>query len=359
MTAGNAATDLKTLRVGVISPNLAYSLDWFPDTEHGDAAWPLESVAKRVALLFDRIYLTHDLDVTCELVGGYAENAETATLRYLAEQRLLFTPKELGYDSGEAFIAAHTTGAAAALHRRLIRVGNPWGDEEPGDMKYIGQPDIGDFDAQNGWHPRSRVGWNDPKIKTRKMLYENLLMRRNVAMLRAAGCENVAIVGRQYENLPPAKRSHPVWCVVLKELPQLDIRAPWEDVLGFRQEERTQHLVRSLRRWVRKIVAENWSAAELEDEIKELVYQYERHMHASRISGTKEALEIVITGVAELAEDVVKLRLGKLAKLATAILNQRAARLREESTAPGRELALIPEAQRVFGTDEELDHISS
>lgn len=347
MTLGTTATNLKALRVGVISPNLAYGLDWYPDSEDRDAVWPLESVAKKVSLLFDRIYLTHDLDVTCELVG-YAENTETATLRYLAERGLLFTPKELGYDSGEAFITAYTTGAAAALHRRLIRVGNPYGDEEPGEMKYIGQPDIGDIDAQNGWHPRSRVGWNDPKIKTRKMLYESLLVRRNVAMLRAAGCENVAIVGRQYENLPPSKRSHPVWRVVLKELPQLDTSAPWEDVLSFRQEDRTQHLLRSLRRWVRKIVAEDWSAAELEDEIKELVYQYERHMRASRISGAKEALEIMITGAAELAEDVVKLRLGKLAKLATAILNRRAVLLREESTAPGRELALIPETHRTF-----------
>lgn len=348
MTAGNAATDLKTLRIGVISPNLAYGLDWMPDSDHRDAVWPLESVAKKVSLLFDRIYLTHDLDVTCEIVGSYEENAETATLRYLAARRLLFVPKELGYDFGEAFVTAYATGAAAALHRRLIRVGNPYMNEEPGETKYIGQPDIGDFDASNGWHPRSRVGWDDPRITTRKMLYENLLMRRNVAMLRAAGCENVAIVGRQYENLPPAKRSHPVWSVVLKELPQLDVRAPWEDVFSFRQEERTQHFVRSLRRWVRKTVAENWSAAELEDEIKELVYQYDRHMRASEMSGAKEALEIVITGAAELVEDVVKLRFGKLAKLATAMLNQRAARLREDSTAPGSELALIPETRRAF-----------
>ena len=166
------------------------------------------------------------------IVGSYEENTETATVRYLSKRGLLLAPQDMGYDSGEAFVSAHTAGAAAALHRRLIRVGNPWCDEEPGDMKYIGQPDIGDIDAQNGWHPRSRVGLNDPKIETRKMLYEALLMQRNVAMLHAAGFENVSIVGRQYESLPRRKRSHPVWSVVLKELPQLDTRAPWEDVLG-------------------------------------------------------------------------------------------------------------------------------
>jgi hypothetical protein len=348
MTPGNTAIDPRSQRVGVISPNLAYGLDWLPDSDHGDVVWPLESIAKKVSLLFDRIYLTHDLDVTCEIVGGYAENTETATLRYLAERGLLLCPQDLGYDSGEAFVSAHTTGVAAELHRRLVRVGNPYINEEPGEMKYIGQPDIGDFDASNGWHPRSRVSWNDPKITTRKMLYETLLMRRNAAMLQVAGFENVAIVGRQYENLPRAKQPHPVWSVVLKELPQLDTRAPWEDVFSFRQEERTQHFVRSLRRWVRKVVTEDWTAAELEDEIKEHVYGYERHMRASRILGAKEALEIVITGVAELTEDAIKLRLGKIAKLAAAVLNRRASLLREESTAPGRELALIPEVKRAF-----------
>jgi hypothetical protein len=39
-----------------------------------------------------------------------------------------------------------------------------------------------------------------------------------------------------------------------------------------------------------KIVAEQWSAAELEDEIKELVYEHERHMRASRISGARRRL---------------------------------------------------------------------
>lgn len=178
-------------------------------------------------------------------------------------------------------------------------------------------------------------------------------MRRNVALLRAAGFENVSIVGRQYENLPPSKQTHPVWSVVLKELPQLDTRAPWEDVFGFRQEERTQHLIRSLRRWTRKIVSENWTAAELEDEIKELIYDYEQHMRASRISGVKEALEIV-TGAAELAEDIIKLRFGKLAKQAAAILNRHTVLLREEVAAPGRELALIPETKQAFPASAEI-----
>ena len=92
MSTRRAASGLDTSRVGVISPNLAYGPDWFQNSDRADAVWPLESIAKRASLLFDRIYLTHDLDVTCEIVGGYEENIETATLRYLTEKRLLFTP---------------------------------------------------------------------------------------------------------------------------------------------------------------------------------------------------------------------------------------------------------------------------
>jgi hypothetical protein len=73
MTIGNTAIDHGCQRVGVISPNLAYGLDWPADSDHGDAVWPLESVAKKVSLLLDRI--THDLDVTYEIVGNYGASA--------------------------------------------------------------------------------------------------------------------------------------------------------------------------------------------------------------------------------------------------------------------------------------------
>ena len=115
IAANQSAMHLQSLRVGVISPNLAYGLHWHPDSERGDTVWPLESLAKKVSLLFDCIYLTHDLEVTCEIVGGYEqENVETATLRYLAERGFLLQPEQLSYASGEAFVSANTTGVAGA-----------------------------------------------------------------------------------------------------------------------------------------------------------------------------------------------------------------------------------------------------
>jgi hypothetical protein len=338
--------EVKQMRVGVLSPNLLLNIQ---DQNMMDAdptyPWPFETAAKRASLLFDKIYLTHDLDATCEI--AFVDDTAAGTLRYLTERGLILSPLELGYSSGDDFIKATSSkGLAAELHGRLVLVGNP-GIEDHLDAMLLGQPDTGDFDAHDGCHPRGKR-LNDPAVRTGQIEYESLLLQRNVAMLREAGISDVAVVGRVYEERTAETPDHPVWKVVLKEMPRLDAKAPWEDVLGFRTEERTLLLARRLRRWIRKIVAERWTCAELEDEIRELIYEYEMHLRSARLSGGSGVLECVITGAAEFVEDIVKLRFGKIAKLVGAVMNQGAKFLEEEAKAPGRELALIPEVRRRF-----------
>jgi hypothetical protein len=305
-----------------------------------------DELAKKVALLFDKIYLTDDLETTFELLGHCWTEGRGETLRYLQCKKLIFEPGDLGYASNEAFMNSNMKGPAAQLHRALIRVGNPALGEWD-DSINVGHPDMGDLAAQNGWHPRSDKGWDDPAIKAQKKKYESLLLQRNAAMFREAGAD-AAIVGRFYPQSGPSKYHHPVWRILFHEMPQLDTRAPWEDIFDFRQEERTQSLIRNLRRWTRKIVSEEWSESELEDEIRELIFQYEAHLRLSQIHGGAEVLEFLVTGAAELAEDAIKLRFAKIAKIATSTINRSVKRLQEELHVPGRELALIPEMRQRF-----------
>jgi hypothetical protein len=341
------------MRVGVVSPNILNDMtehEAFCDYPNGP--WPFDSLAKRASLLFDKIYLTDNLDLTCEIVGGGSaicnEDPNCGTLQYLAQKGLILLPQDLGYASGETFLKENIKGATARIHRQLLNVGNPSNNCGPGEYTYVGQSDIGDLEAHDGNHPRSSKGWNDPQIEIMKRKYESLLLRRNAAMLRHAGVTEAIIVGRFYEEKNETKYTHPVWKVVINEMADFDVRAPWEDVFDFRAEDRTQHFVRSLRRWIRKIVAEDWAQAELEDEVRELVYEYESHLRMARLTGGKGVLTCIITGAAELAEDVIKLRLAKITELVTAVIDRKSKLLEPELRAPGRELALIPELKERF-----------
>src|SRR3954469_718834 len=116
------------MRVGVISPcilnDLAEHNTAFDDPS---AAWKFESLAKRASLLFDKIFLTEDLDLTCEIVGGGSavcdDDLNCQTLRYLIAKGLILTPQDLGYLTDGDFLRRNLKGEAATLHRRLCKVG--------------------------------------------------------------------------------------------------------------------------------------------------------------------------------------------------------------------------------------------
>lgn len=337
------------LRVGVVSPNILLNVaDINRMYEDPTRSWRFEGIAKRAALLFDKIYITHDLQMTCELLEGFDDGCEdsvhSATIRFLAEQGLILTPQELGYSSGDQFVQANMSGVAAEIHAHLVQVGNP-GVE--GDEDYlIGQPDVGDLAEHDGCHPRGRDG---DQRQHESQLYESLLLRRNAALLRQVGIPDVAIVGRLLEEQNDIQVVNPIWKVIVQEMPQIDACVSWDDLFDFRREERTQHLIRSLRRWVRKLAAENWTEAELQDEIRELVFEYENHLRLAHMKSAQGPMEFLIVGAADLVEDILKLRTGKIGRLAYIFRERRVRLLDEEAKAPGRELALFSELRTRWG----------
>src|ERR1700680_1903089 len=151
------------MRVGVVSPNILNDIAthnaMYEDPRH---PWPFDGLAKRSSLLFDKLYLTENLQLTCEIVGGgsavYEDDPNCGTLQYLAQKGLILVPEDLGYASGEAFLHDNIKGATARIHRQLLKVGNPSNNCGPGEYTYVGQPDIGDFEAHDGTHPRAVKG---------------------------------------------------------------------------------------------------------------------------------------------------------------------------------------------------------
>ena len=343
------------MRIGVISPNIVSNVaDYNAMQENPKLEWPFDTLAKKSALLFDRLFVTENLELTCEIVSNsYAsdENPLSALLRYLTQKNILFHPSDLGYTSHDEFLKDNLIGDGYRLHEQLKKVGNLSNNCEPGETTYLGQPDISDFEAHDGNHPRSQRYSNplsqsspDPAIRLSQEKYESLLLRRNVALLKQAGVKDIALVSEVPGSTKITKQTHPVWRVVINEMPEMSMGIPWIDVLGFRDEHRTQHLIRSLRRWVRKVVTEDWTEHELQDEIQELVFEYEQHLVKQSVFGTTSKLSFVICGIGEISEDLVKLRISRIARLVSAAVDKR--KYLADPTTPGHELALIPEIKR-------------
>jgi hypothetical protein len=103
------------MRVGVVSPNILNDIDahnaMYEDPRN---PWPFEGLAKKSSLLFDKLYLTENLQLTYEIVGGgsgiYEDDPKSGTLQYLAEQGLILIPQDLGYASGRALLQTTSKG---------------------------------------------------------------------------------------------------------------------------------------------------------------------------------------------------------------------------------------------------------
>jgi hypothetical protein len=197
------------IRVGILSPNVLLNVtDHNAMYEDPDLPWRFDSLAKRASLLFDKLYISEDLEVTCSLLDAFGDDNDpkNATIRHLIDEGLIFLPRDAGYSSGAQLITENLAGTAASLNEELMRIGNPTGIED--DEAYlIGQPDVGDFVESNGCHPRDM---NLGPIRDQQRRYESLLLRRNAAILRQAGFTDVAVIGRLINDMHGAEYASPV-----------------------------------------------------------------------------------------------------------------------------------------------------
>src|ERR1700730_12659209 len=103
------------MRVGIISPNLIDSMDEHKASDDPSAPWALDEIAQKAALIFDKIYLTDDLETTFDIIRYVCPEERLETLAYLQRKGVIFSHRDSGYDSSEAFLTANTKGAAAKI----------------------------------------------------------------------------------------------------------------------------------------------------------------------------------------------------------------------------------------------------
>lgn len=138
--------------------------------------------------------------------------------------------------------------------------------------------------------------------------------------------------------------------VVLKSMPIPDDQTAWQDIIEFRNDPESKRQLRELRVWTRKFAKETTatSLAELKEEIEVLLSRYERHMKLHRMKINRGTTETLVTVGAKTAEDLVKLKLGELAKLPFIVNEREIGLLEAELNAPNPELAYISRARSRF-----------
>jgi TIR domain len=348
-----AISPLHTTRVGVISPNILLNIDDVNKIEIDKAVqWPFEALAKKTSFLFDALFVSDNLDLTYEIIGScsgeFDDDPTVNTLRFLNQKRFLVGPEDLGLPRVNDFVSHNPDSLTARLHQELLRIGNP-GIEDFQKELLVGQPDVGSFAWHDGWHPRQEfVDKLGMTIEQQELLYENLLLRRNMAFLREAGYQDSVVAGQLYEHMADIPTTYIVWKIAIGELPQLSLDVPWKDILEFREEEQTQQFSRGLRRWVRKTVSEKLSAAEVEDEIRYLLGEYEKYVKIAGMKADRAGLSFLVPQNLNRENNEVEENFTRISDLAQIARSHELALLEAEMKAPGRELSLIPKLRERF-----------
>lgn len=145
----------------------------------------------------------------------------------------------------------------------------------------------------------------------------------------------------------PATRAD-VIRLTLPALPAPSELTPWEAISEFRRDPDSIRKYLRLKSWINKVGRVNTPLHELENEFLELMFEYEEFMRVHQLRTTKGVLEVLVTTTAEVAEDLVKMKWGKVAKAPFEWSRQKAALYDAEHEAPGREVAYIVKALHHF-----------
>ena len=123
-------------------------------------------------------------------------------------------------------------------------------------------------------------------------------------------------------------------------------RTSWEDIFALKQDIGLRDRARKLRLWASKIAESETSPATVEEQLADLLSDYETYLRAHKLKYDTMTLGAIVVLGAELIEDVAKLRLGKLAAKLFSASKTKAEMTLSEMQAPGRELSIVTHLNR-------------
>lgn len=137
--------------------------------------------------------------------------------------------------------------------------------------------------------------------------------------------------------------------LAIKKVIVPDQNTSWEDIFLLKEDREFCDRARKLRLWARNTAKNVESIGQAEEELSDLLADYERFLHAHRMKYQTTILSSVISNSAGIFEDIVKLRFGNLAGRIFSARRAQAEMTLEEMKAPGVELSLITYANERVG----------
>lgn len=204
------------------------------------------------------------------------------------------------------------------------------------------------------FEPSKALYSKDPEVSSRELEYisENADMEiRDVACtLEKEGHHSVPIVFRPLNDLPDSKtrfNSIMTLRVATNTLPVPHADSPWEDILAFQHEMRTQQW--AFRRFLSATATKVKTEPEIADEIEWMVEQYSKAMAIYKLKASQSFVDVFVITPLEIIESLVKFNWSKIAKGALQVSKRKVELMEAEMKAPGRECAYVFDARQRFG----------
>lgn len=186
-------------------------------------------------------------------------------------------------------------------------------------------------------------------VKKSRHELDNFMTRMTSVELRQRFEMNSSAVVHGDLHMPtPSSERSDVMTVAIRALPQPDDSVSWEQIVEFRNDPDSKSKFLALKNWMVDISKGGHHPLELSQKLEFLMDEYQRHMSFHKMKIRMGSLETVFVATAEFVEDFTKFRLGKIARDLFRIKHDRIALLEAELKSPGREVAYIVKARKIF-----------
>jgi hypothetical protein len=136
--------------------------------------------------------------------------------------------------------------------------------------------------------------------------------------------------------------------VVVEEFPTPNEMCAWQDILDFKSELLDEHW--GFRMFVKDLATKQQSEGEIRERLSYTLNQYSKLMKVNKIKERHSFVEVYVIPGIELAEDVAKFNLSKIAKSALAVQKRKLEIVEAKRKGPGAECGYVFEARERFRT---------